>query len=859
MATSVNRPALAINTYVRPGTYLGQLYRPRPLNLGSFPRIVTYIGKGVPYILAENIEIVRAFIYREKLAFSISAPFIATLANSANGSQQPSGPAKVRLYNGKDEEVPVRYWKFTKSSPSGPYDQVQLFSIDYNPNDTYYLDYQSTDLTVADVLPISGLRQLKTIGDRRYEDLYKENVDFQMVTTIEDPVADLANTGTGTVAINSGALYTAWNRIYTLTVEGTQVIVVPTLGSVSPGGGNTGTGVVAISNTTVYTGGAPLTYTLTVANKATVGGVTTLDLNWGDGTNTGTVACTSASPTGIVLTAGIKLDLTGMNLMVNADIFTFSATAVNVTNVQFSWYSDDYQSSSGLIDLYSNATLTAIIVESGILLDFASLSGFVVGDKWTIQATNEDSINWDFTRTDSQDFSPTDIYYDARGAVTGIARSYYFTLPHIPVGAVTTIVVDTGAPVSVTPVVGTPYVRLAIKPTSNIRATYSYRNCPDIGHSYYTTLTYTRPLSMYNVPLVYEKWEDYRASIGYPSTDNDLAVMGDYAFNTALNPLVACIQVLDGDNDGVYNTADYAVGLEAGRKRKDLTDICVLGKFEVLSDVIYNSQVCNDPLEQALRLYWIGYPADYPLGSVEEPNTIAYTSDTVLQVQGANPAHGTFISCANRWVTRQFITQTNSTVQNTFDGSFFAGMLAAINCAFTDMNSLLVDQIIPGIVDIDTFDDMEVKILGASSNLYALKLQVGSAKVIDAYTTDSNADDYHEINAMVVKQYVTKRVIQACNKSLIKFVPRNVDEGITYIRGVLRRELVALISEGIISTYTTADGRPRDINVDDIDVWRSDSDKTRYNITYWYNLRYGIKRIAGLYSVDENAFRSTGA
>jgi hypothetical protein len=175
------------------------------------------------------------------------------------------------------------------------------------------------------------------------------------------------------------------------------------------------------------------------------------------------------------------------------------------------------------------------------------------------------------------------------------------------------------------------------------------------------------------------------------------------------------------------------------------------------------------------------------------------------------------------------------------------------------MNTLLTNQTIPGIDDIDTFDETEIKILGSSSNLYALRLQDGSAKIIDSVTTDTAADDYHEINAMVVKQYVNKRVAQDCNKALINYVPRNVDDGVTHVRGVLRRILTSMISEGIISSYTTSDGTPRDIIVDDIDVWRDETNKTRYNFTFWFNMRYGIKYVTGLYSVDENAFRSTGA
>lgn len=374
------RPKLTMTTYQKPGTYVGQLYLPKPINLGAFPRVVTFIGKGVPFIIAENLEIVRSFVYREKLTFSQASPFVAVLSHPSNGSQRPSGNAVVRLYNSQDQEIDARYWKFTKSSSTSGYDQVQVFSVDYDPNATYYLDYQSTDVTVPDVLPVTGLRQVRLCGDRRYEDFYKDSVDFQMLTEIQVPVKVSGN-GTGTVAITTGATYLAQDRTYTLTVESNQSISMPTLGAVTAGGSNTGTGSIAIASTTAYTGAAPLTYTLTVANLVTSNGVTTLDLQWTDGTNNGTVTnVSSAAPSNVLLTAGIRLALTGMSAMVNGDTFTFNATNVQVVHVQLSWFSDDYQASTGLIDLYDNAPTTGIAIESGLLLDFSNLSGFVAAD-----------------------------------------------------------------------------------------------------------------------------------------------------------------------------------------------------------------------------------------------------------------------------------------------------------------------------------------------------------------------------------------------------------------------------------------------------------------------------------------------
>jgi hypothetical protein len=864
MATE-DKQTLQLNHYVKPGTYIGQAYRPKVVNTGSFPRIPTMIGRGVPYLIVTNQEMIRAFVYRERLDFSSNAPFIASLQHPSNGSQLPSGTATVKLYNSKDEVIETKFWKFTKSSSndSAPYDQIQIFSVDYNPNDTYYIDYQSTDRKVLDQLPIVGLRSVTKVGDRKYQDYYKQGVDFQMSTKImgidpdTDPTPATTNTGSGVVKVSSLANYSAWDRTYYLNVEDSKTVNVPTLGAISQSAG-TGTGTLAFAASTNYTGNA-LVYTLTVANKVVVGSETTLDLTWSDTGNSGTITgISSSASSNIALTAGIRLNLSNLNQMQNGDVFTFAAVATPVTTVQVAWYSDDYQSNSGLLNLVSTKATTAIALESGLLLDFNNLTGFAIGDKWTVTCVNENAYDWNFTRSQNQSFTPSDVYYDSLGHVTDVPRSYYITLGHTPVGAVTLLNAAGVAISNAVPVEGTPYVRLATVPTTNFSASYSYYNSPDPGQTYYTTIAYTRPDSLYNTPLVYTSYADFLAEIGGPSAENHLGIMGDYGLNTIGLDLFAVIQIKDADHDGVYNVADYRTGLEASLRRKDLTDISVLGKFEILNDLIYNSQVANDPLYQALREYWIGYPIGYAIGSEEEPGTLAYTSAKVLQVSGANPAHGTFVSVANRMGKRTITQENGQSVQLTLDGSFVAAATACLNAKLmaSNLNTLLVNQVLPGFDEIDTFDDVEIKLLGSSSNLYMTMPKGGMPKIVDAVTTDTTSNDMHEINVMMVKQYVTKRMIRDCDAALIGYVPRNVDDGIAYVRSTVRRVLVSLIGEGIIGDYTDDSGRPREIQTSDIDIWRSETDFTRYCFTYWFNGRYGIKRLTGLYSVDENAFKS---
>jgi hypothetical protein len=130
----------------------------------------------------------------------------------------------------------------------------------------------------------------------------------------------------------------------------------------------------------------------------------------------------------------------------------------------------------------------------------------VVGDKWTISANNTDTISWDFTRSVQQDFTPSDIYYDAMGLVTGTPRTYYITLSNTPVEQVlplSTVVltrIDNGAAIPQTHIPGTPYVKLNIQTPLlvNFRASYKYHNAPHPGQQYYVSAQYTSQIKHHN-------------------------------------------------------------------------------------------------------------------------------------------------------------------------------------------------------------------------------------------------------------------------------------------------------------------------------------------------------------------------
>lgn len=169
-----------------------------------------------------------------------------------------------------------------------------------------------------------------------------------------------------------------------------------------------------------------------------------------------------------------------------------------------------------------------------------------------------------------------------------------------------------------------------------------------------------------------------------------------------------------------------------------------------------------------------------------------------------------------------------------------------------------MNKAIPGIDSAATFSDTETIILGTASCTYATQVDPNQpiVKVIDIVTSDSTADNYHEVNVVYAKQYVTKRLIKKANDALIGYIPLSADDAKNHVRSVLARELTSMVGEGIIGSYLDNTGRPRSINTSDIDVWPDETDKTRMNFTFFFQGRYAIKRLTGMFAVDNNIFAS---
>jgi len=186
--------------YTRPGSYLGQVFRPRPTAPTGVTFRPCFIGKGHRLARTNNASVPRSWIEEKQLSFPTAPPYVAPLTYPATNDQTPP----VSLYDHDGNEVPTTKWQFWESvTGSGTYDQVLFKTADYDKTKTYYLDYQSSSRTYKDPMPFTDARQITRVGLFPDEDRYIENMtpadedelgDFVIPGAVEDFSADSGNT-----------------------------------------------------------------------------------------------------------------------------------------------------------------------------------------------------------------------------------------------------------------------------------------------------------------------------------------------------------------------------------------------------------------------------------------------------------------------------------------------------------------------------------------------------------------------------------------------------------------------------------------------------------------------------------------
>jgi hypothetical protein len=190
MATNPG-PVLTTAQYTEPGVYIGEILNPEAANLSADARIPAIIAKGSRYAVAKNVGIIRAFIFGETLNFSKTPPFVAPLQHQATGQQQLPN----QLFKQDGTVLAISQWKYLKDN-NGNFVSVQITDQAFDPLATYLMDYQSTDRTVQDQIPVAEIRQIRTVGNQVDRGQFTEYQSFFVPMSFTAPTGDISNVHT---------------------------------------------------------------------------------------------------------------------------------------------------------------------------------------------------------------------------------------------------------------------------------------------------------------------------------------------------------------------------------------------------------------------------------------------------------------------------------------------------------------------------------------------------------------------------------------------------------------------------------------------------------------------------------------
>lgn len=879
---------LATSRYTLCSTYIGQILTRTSVTTEAVNRYPVFIGKGSRYAVIRDQEVLRS--YREGVVLSF--PDTGTLQVSIATYPSDGLKTNATMYTSDGSEVNKRYWDFAQSVSGGDWDLVQLNAAAYSKNKTYYLDYQSTSRDLKDDFPVADLRQIISVGRSAGEDFFLEDTHFKINTTLTDPeVASASNPHAYPTATEgnidqsllasspisfdaTSAFAGSYSRLFTFTIN-TDTHTISWTG-ISAGADSTTD--PATSGSFTYEPGS-------ATNLATIENGLVLNVDGPSvamADNGKTFLATAWGPAKLELTSGAEYeayDDREYNIEITA--VTFDGTD-NI--VSFTWSTDTPEGSWG--------TATANDYEAVTLPDGISLRFFNLGrtlnpsstigtgcqrhfatsgpsdpvktanDIWKLTATNDETIDWSLTESLSETFMTSNLILDKMGVITGTRLSYYLILRETPYSITSVTDPATGSSLSYTHITGTPYIWFPSgAPTTSVQVSYTSRgNEPLPGETYYISCMTLRPSTYFDKGIFLQTQDQAKAVLAPNMVDenenyNELYMMsGEIAFSQSTD-LQGCyvIQVSDYDQDGIYQETDYDRAIEASEKKQAYTDVVLLNRYSKLDEIKTSVEKMNSPFEAKERLAWFGLPNGTAVGDADTEDTIVYLAKKSFQFYGESVGHGSIIMIANNWADHSTLYYDGSTATVRLDGSYIAGALASLNAGFADPGLAILKTTVGGFDDMHDFEEDEQLLVGAAGCVFIVK-ESPVFRVMESTTLDRLSADTTEISAMCQKQYVTRVIRDECNSSLIGVTPPSASAGVKDITNVIGRKLRSLVNDGKIAKYTDDSGNERAFNAsEDIEVYRDSSDPTKYWFKYWYVLRYPIKRLFGLFSVDSKS------
>jgi len=531
------------------------------------------------------------------------------------------------------------------------------------------------------------------------------------------------------------------------------------------------------------------------------------------------------------------------------------------TSMVVAWYTNTYEGSFGSFTVA--AADPYVSMSDNIDLSVRNFpttdttNQFATNDKFNFTTVNEDLVDWSLRTRATETIPADEVYQDPMGQVTGVPTSWYVILSDTPESVIWVKKATDGTLLSYTIVQdageNTSYLMLSGDPGVDVEVKYEHRGRePDPGNIYYVSAQRLRLTSEYETPTRYLTREDMERGLGPKATDNFIWIAGDIAFDTSFFGAYFC-QVRDAAGNRVFTTADFRRAIQATETVKDITDLVVVNFYPALAEAKASIERMADPFENAERMLWQGVPIGTPLGDSDTPDTLVYLATKTLQFSGDNPGRGHIVLLGNTSVDRTVILDDGTVTTVTLDGSFLAAYAAAYNAAFRAPSTTLLRKDVPAFDDMQTWNEQEEIILGSSLILYCSSVGGGLFRFEQSTTVTPSPQDLKEISAMNQKIYVTRKIARDMDEALVAIVPPSAAAGVAIVRSFLADDLSQIVSSKVISRYGDEldPPAPRPINpATDIYVFVDEQDRTLYHFGYWYNIRYPIKRLYGLFSVD---------
>jgi len=513
----------------------------------------------------------------------------------------------------------------------------------------------------------------------------------------------------------------------------------------------------------------------------------------------------------------------------------------------------------GYFTLPGQISLVARNTHADISTTLSNLNRFVTGDRISVTHLNNNTIKWTLDKKTTESKESGDVLLDRNGSVTGKAATYYIVLKNTPYSSSIKIT-NSGVTFSSWSLIsGSNIITLAIKNASvvsGMKISYTHRGSePALGSSYYITANYLRPVEYYNNPHVFYNREDALAFVAPVTADNDLAIGINVAFDQETVPKgIAIIQVRDADEDGSFSPADIDTALAHTAGVNYITELVPLRMSQWLDKFLAFNVQGNDPFAKREHMLGYGAPIGTPVGSELDEGSLIYTARRTLQVYGKSPAHGRRFMIAST-KARKKTTLSDGTVVNPYlDGSFLALACAAKISGQADNGSTILNTNLLGFNEVEIFNDTANRLLGAASILYLEDAGSNVYQLKEDVTVDDTASHHHEILSVRTKIDATRVVRRETDKQLIGFVPPTRAAGVATIKAKIIGILNGMVANGTIAPYQDDAGNARAIAPSDVTVIRDENDPSLFHFTFWFFTKSAVKRLFGLYSVNENVF-----